>query len=180
MAYNREYTLQDVVDILNASENRPRPDMATGTGPRGHAISMHSNERKDKFDRPGQNIPTRDSTFLVDKYSLATMVHEALNSPTGQRELAKLNQSSTKSVRFSSVVLRRGKDFDIFTVYRPKEGQSYFDWLSVTKGDGYIVEVFVYVVKVPGPSQDEIHVQTAFAKDFARTDGDLIVRPRSS
>jgi hypothetical protein len=105
------------------------------------------------------------------------MVHEALNSPSGQRELEKLNRSD-EPVEIRTVVLRQGKDFDIFTVYRPKkEGeQTSFDWLSVTQGDGYIVQIFVLVCKVLNSSEQEIHIQTAFPEDYARTRGDEMVR----
>jgi len=106
------------------------------------------------------------------------MVQEALNSPTGQRELARLHEPDTNSVKISSVVLRQGKDFDIFTVYRPKGEQMFFDWLSLTKGDGYIIQMFVYVFRLTGSKEDQIHIQTAFPKDFARTDGDSIVFPK--
>ncbi len=178
MAYNRTYSLQDVVRILNESEHRLRPDITSGSGPKGHAISMHTLERKNMMAREGHlKEPVKDSIFLVDRNSLATMVHEALNSPTGQRELARLNEPDTKYVTIESVVLRQGKNFDIFTVYRPKPKgeQSYFDWLSVTKGDGYIVQVFVLVYRIPNSREDDIHIQTAFAKDFARTQGDAII-----
>jgi len=178
MAYDREYTVGDIVRILNASENRLRPDITSGTGPCGHAIAMHTNERRDKFGRAGR-IPGKDSTFLVERTGLASILHEAFNSSLGQRNLAKLNSPGQKYVKFTAVVLRRGANFDIFTVYRPpKGGQTSFDWLSVTKGDGFIVEVFVSIFKIPNCPNNDIHIQTAFAKDFARTDGEEIVRPK--
>jgi hypothetical protein len=177
MPYNRPYSLDEVVRILDASEQRPRPDIAAGNGPKGHAISLHTIERPDKFSRPG-NIPEKDSTFLVTRNSLAAIVHEVLNSAPGQRELEKLNGSSQKSAKISSIILRQGQELDIFTVYRPKEGQTSFDWLSTTNGDGYIVQVFVLVYKIPNSTSDEIHIQTAFPKDFARTSGETIVFPK--
>ena len=182
MTYNRQFTLQEVVEILHASEGRVRPDLTSGVGPKGHTISLHTQERADKFARPPSHdgkparLPSADSTFLVDRNSLAMMVHEALNSPSGQRELEKLNGSEQR-VEIRSVILRQGKDFDVFTVYRPKkEGQTSFDWLSVGKGDGYIVQVYVNVYKIPNSSEDAIHIQTAFPEDYARTQGDSIVR----
>ena len=74
MAYNRPYTLQEVVEILSASEHRVRPDNMSAMGPKGHAISLHTQERKDKISRPGR-LPQADSTFLDDRNSLAAMVH---------------------------------------------------------------------------------------------------------
>jgi hypothetical protein len=182
MAYNRPYSVRDVIEILRESEHRPRPDIASGTGPKGHAISLHSKERYNKFSRPSQGggaayLPTADSTFLVDRNSLALMVHEALNSPPGQRALEQLNAPEQKCVAIRSVILRQGADFDVFTVYRPKkEGQTSFDWLSAAKGDGYIVQIFVLVYKIPDSSEEAIHIQTAFPEDYARTLGDSIVR----
>ena len=182
MAYNRSYSLQEVVNILNASEGRPRPGVPFDKAERGHAISLHTQERTDKFARPKKqngekaHLPSEDSTFLVDRNGFASMVHEALNSPSGQRELEKLNNSD-EPVRIRSVVLRRGKDFDVFTVYRPKEGgQTSFDWLSVAQGDGYIVQIFLLVCKIPNSSEQEIHIQTAYPEDYARTRGDSIFR----
>lgn len=174
MTYNRSYTLDEVARILDASEHRPRPDRPSGTGAKGHAVSLHTLERKSAFARPGK-LPVKDSTFLVSRNSLVPMVHEALNSPSGQRELEKLNQPSQASVEIRAVILRQGEHFDIFTVYRPKDGQTSFDWLSSTNGDGFIVQVFVLVVKIPNSS--EIHIQTAFPEDYARTSNENIVRP---
>jgi hypothetical protein len=182
MPYNRTYSLQEIVEILHASEGRPRPDVAPNVAEDGHAISLHTHERTDKFARPKKKsgeaarLPKVDSTFLVDRNSLAALVHEALNAPSGQVELAKLNDPKLGSIKIQSIVLRQGADFDIFTVYRPKEGQTSFDWLSVAKGDGYIVQIFVLVCKIPHSSGEAIHIQTAFPEDFARTQGDSIVR----
>jgi hypothetical protein len=173
MAYNRTYTLQEVVEILSASEHRVRPGSKSATGPKGHAISLHTQERKDKLSRPGR-LPEVDSTFLVDRNSLSAIVHEALNSSSGQKELERLNHEAGPA-EIHSVVLRRGENFDIFVVYRPKGGgQTSFDWASVAKGDGYIIQVYVAVHKIPG--SQEIHIQTAYAEDFARTLGDSIER----
>ncbi|WFP49652.1 hypothetical protein PL263_16315 [Methylomonas sp. EFPC3] len=96
----------------------------------------------------------------------------------GQIELVKLNNPQCKKVEIRGVVLRKGRDFDIFTVYRPKTkgAQTSFDWLSTHKGDGFIVQLFILVCKLPGSSREEIHIQTAFPEDYARTSGDDILR----
>jgi hypothetical protein len=178
MNYNRPYSFDEVTQFLIASEHRPRPDL-TGPGvPSGHAISLHTSERKDVFSRPGA-IPKKDSIFMVARNSLVAMVHEALNSNSGQRELEKLNAPSVKSAKINCVILRQGPGFDIFTVYRPADGkQSSFDWLSTTKGDGFIVQVFVLVYKIPNSPTGALHIQTVFPIDFARTAGDEIIWPR--
>jgi hypothetical protein len=166
MAFDRHYSVEEVGRILDASEHRPRPD--TQSGHTGHAISLHTRERKDVFSRPKKR---KDSLFLVSRNSLAEIVCEALNSTSGQRELEKLNRPKEKVVEIRAVVLRRGEDFDILTVYRPgpKNSQTSFDWLSTTNGDGYIVQVLVVVVKIPNSASEEIHIQTAFPEDSART-----------
>ncbi|BBU31924.1 hypothetical protein BTHE68_56580 [Burkholderia sp. THE68] len=184
MAYNRTYSLQEVVDILNSSEHRLRPDLTSQNGPRGHAISMHTEERICMCARPPHNgapakLPEVDSTLLAGRTSLALLVHEALNSAPGQRELDTLNAPGVNSASIRSVILRQGRDLDVFTVYRPsKPGQTSFDWLSAARGDGCIVTIFVRVYKIPGSRDEAIHIQTAFPLDFATTIGESIARAR--
>jgi hypothetical protein len=177
MAFDRPYSVEEVQRILSASEHRPRPDVLSGTGPTGHAISLHTSERLCKFSRPGGSLPAKDSTFLISRNSLAGIVHEALNSPPGQRELKKLNDPQVKVANIRSIILRQGANFDIFVVYRPKTGdpQTSFEWASTRTGDGYIVDLFVQVYKISGATSGEIHIQTAYAKDFARTLGENIL-----
>lgn len=175
MAYNRPYSVDEVARILDASEHRHRPDRSVGQGPKGHAISQHTLERENFFSR-STKLPPKDSVFLINRAALAKLVHEALNSPSGQTKLLELNAPNCESVAIRYVILRQGNDFDIFTVFRPKakESQTSFDWLSTTKGDGFIVQVFVLVVKVPG-STEVIHIQTVFPEDYARTLNENIV-----
>lgn len=178
MPYDREYSLQETRLILDSSENRPRP----GKTSTGHAYSMHTRDRKNVFSRPQQNnqpahLPEKDSIFNIPRLSLVPIIHEVLNSPSGQRGLHKLNQPSKKHITLRSVILRKGSEFDIFTVFRPPEGgQMSFEWLSTSNGDGYIVQVLVLVVKVLGTTSEEIHIHTAYPEDYARTLGDDIVR----
>lgn len=171
MSFRRNYTLEEIVRMLNASEHRPRPDRSAGAA--GHAASLHTLERKDVFSRPKRH---KDSIFALDRNGLAGIVHEALNSPPGQAKLAELDDPTCHSAEIRSVVLRKGEDFDIFTIYRPKgkETQTFFDWLSTHDGDGFIVQVLVLVVRIPGTS-NELHIHTAFPEDYARTSGDTIV-----
>jgi hypothetical protein len=177
MSYDRPYSIEETKQILDASEHRPRPDSLPGTGTHGHAISLHTLERQDKWSRIGR-IPKADSIFAISRNSLAPIIYEVLNSPSGQRELKKLNEENRQYVEIRTVILRQSAELEIFTVYRPKGGQSSFDWLSTTNGDGYIVQVFVLVIKIPGSTRHEIHIQTAFPEDYARTRGNEIVRPR--
>lgn len=180
MPYDREYSLSETRLILDVSENRQRPDRPANIARTGHAYSLHTRARSNVFARPAHNnqpanLPATDSIFFIPRLSLVPIIHEVLNSPPGQRGLRKLNQQSKTHVALRSVILRQGSEFDIFTVFRPSGGgQTSFEWLSTTQGDGYIVQVFVLVVKVPG-ANEEIHIQTAYPEDYARTDGDDIV-----
>jgi peptidoglycan/xylan/chitin deacetylase (PgdA/CDA1 family) len=171
MSFCRNYSLSEVVQMLDASEHRPRPDKIAGAP--GHAVGLHTTERRDVFSRPTKK---KDSVFLVNRQGLAALVHEALNSPSGQSKLGELDSESCNSVEIRSIALRQGSGFDVLTVYRPKgkDAQTSFDWLSTTNGDGFIVQVFVLAVKIPGVSS-ELHIQTAFPEDYARTSGDTIV-----
>ncbi|MCB1955001.1 MAG: hypothetical protein KDG55_04960 [Rhodocyclaceae bacterium] len=171
MSYRRTYSLSEVVHMLDASEHRPRPDKAAGAP--GHAASLHTTERRNIFSRPNKK---KDSVFLVNRQGLAALVHEALNSPSGQSKLGDLDSDACNAVEIRSIVLRQGSGFDVLTVYRPKgkDAQTSFDWLSSTNGDGFIVQVFILAIKLPGTS-NELHIQTAFPEDYARTSGDTIV-----
>jgi hypothetical protein len=171
VSFRRSYTVDEVVHMLNASEHRPRPDRSAGAP--GHAASLHTLERRDVFSRPTKR---KDSIFVLDRNGLAGIVHEALNSASGQAKLAELDSPTCRSTEIRSVVLRKGKGFDVLTVYRPKgkDAQTSFDWLSTTHGDGFIVQVFVLLIKVSDTS-DELHIHTAFPEDYARTSGDAII-----
>ena len=190
MPYNRAYSIDEVTRILEASEHRPKP----GGAETGHAIRTHTLERRDMFSRPHKKkhdqkkmeekkYVEKDSVFLVDRKYLATVVHEALNSPSGQRELEKLNIPKEKMVVIKTVILRQGKstDFDIFTVFRWKdEPQTSFDWLSTTPGDGYIAQLYVEIHKVRESRNEGIHIQTVYPREYARTSGDNIIEMRPS
>lgn len=175
MSYNRQYTREEIHQFLCASERRLRPDIPQQYATIGHPISLHTEQREDFFSRPGNSsLPRKDSIILGSRKHLILAVHEVLNSTPGQIELAKLNHPDTGSVVVRGVILRKGAGFDIFTVYRPPGQQSYFDWLSTHKGDGYIIQMFILVCKIPGNTK-EIHIQTAFPEDYARTLGDEIL-----
>jgi len=180
MSYNRLYSKEEIHQILCASERRSRPDKPLDFGKAGHAISLHTVQREDFFSRPGissDKLPKKDSILLGSRKNLILAVHEILNSIPGQIKLAELNHPDVDSVIIRGVILRNGNGFDIFTVYRPKNGQSSFDWLSSHKGDGYIVQIFILVCKLRNSSRGEIHIQTAYPEDYARTLGDEILRP---
>lgn len=183
MAYNRHYSKENIHQILCASERRLRPDVPQHHAKIGHAITLHTEDREDFFSRPNvppNKLPTKDSIFLGSRKHLILAVHEILNSIPGQTELKKLDHPGINSVVIRGIILRTGNEFDIFTVYRPRGTgkQSSFDWLSTHQGDGFIVQVFILVCKIPNSNSSEIHIQTAFPEDYARTLGDEILRPK--
>jgi len=180
MPYNRHFTQQDVARILNESEGRVRPGAKGDKSPFGHVFAQHTSLRTDFFGRKnakGKPIK-QDTTFLVPPARMVELVHEALNSVPGQRALVELNHPDCKDVVIKSILIRRQTDFDIFINYQPKGGQLSFDWLSTTTGDGFIFQLFVLVYKLPNSTREDIHIQTAYANDFARLQGDEIIRVR--
>jgi hypothetical protein len=180
MAYDHLYSVSEVARILDDSEQHG-----------GHSISLHTKEIKKQetfWTRRGKKgrVPNKDSIFTISRTAMVAIVREVLNSPSGQAELRKLNDPNLKKpVKITSVVLRDGADFDIFTVYRPtlpqKESapiQTYFDWLSTTQGDGFIVQVKMYVSRAEYTAGEQIHIHTTFPEKYARTQGDMIVGNR--
>ena len=112
MPYNRRYSLDAIHQILCDSERRKRP---SGGAEPGHAITQHADGRSDVVDKRhrsiihlfatleetrasgpipnGYVVPPkaigRDSRFL-SRLDLIRSIYQALNSPTGQAELARL------------------------------------------------------------------------------------------
>jgi len=81
--------------MLYLSERRPRPTAPAGRARAGHAISQHTEQREDPFDR--RHI-RQDSAFCSRK-GLILAAEEALHSTLAQRELARLNARGTNSCR---------------------------------------------------------------------------------
>lgn len=122
MPYNRRYSLDEVHQILCESERRERP---SGGRELGHPITRHADGRRDILDgrhrsviflfatleenRASGPIPNgslaprrpvgRDSRF-VSRIGLIRAVFQALNSPAGQIELARL--ASERSITFAT------------------------------------------------------------------------------
>ena len=105
MPYARQYTRNEVHDILVASERRYRPGVPSGKAHQGHAIGQHADSRADICDR--RDTEESDGRFLSRK-DLVLAVAEALNSPTGQKELAKLVTEQTVQIS-AQIVLNAGK-----------------------------------------------------------------------
>ena len=166
MPYNRQYTRTEVHDILCDSERRFRPGMPLDKANRGHAIGQHGDSRSDVFDRRDDVVT--DGRFMSRK-DLVLAVTEALNSPSGQAELAKL--VNEQSVKIEAALVVNGGKIKAEVVGNPwakvpksvsklkrvpAEGPQNFQQLDV-KG------VIVIVDRLLPPNVDfGIHIQTAF------------------
>jgi hypothetical protein len=166
--YNRQYTRTEVHDILCDSERRYRPGVALSQAKHGHAIGTHGDSRADVFDRRDDVVT--DGRFISRK-GLILAVTEALNSPSGQTELAKLANQQTVMIE-AALVVNNGK-IQAEVVGNPwakvpksvdkrkrvpASGPQNFQVLDV-KG------VTVIVDRLLPPNVDfGIHIQTAFPK----------------
>ena len=177
MPYNRTYSAADVARLLEASELNG-----------GHSMKRHTNDGEDVWNgrRKKRDVPEKDSIFMIPRHALVPIVQELLNSADGQTALERLNtKAGNEPVQITSVILREDPGFDIFTIYRPPKRknspvpvQTYFDWLSTTKGDGFRVQVVMYVSRATYGTGEDIHIHTTFPKKYARTRGDKIVGGR--
>lgn len=159
MGYDRNYTREEIHQILCLSERRQRP----GGVHHGHAISRHTEQREDPFDR--RSIK-QDSTFAGRKDQILA-IQEALHDPVGQTELAKLNNHGVNSCKITvQLTAQLGKVkanvvrspmVRIGNQNVPAQGpQQYLQMVDVTS-------VFVLINKVaPAPAWAPLHIQTAF------------------
>lgn len=99
MGYDRRYTREEIHQMLCLSERRLRPTAPAGKAHAGHAISQHTEQRDNPFDR--RHI-AQDSTFASRK-DLVLAVEEALHSDVGKAELATLDahDCSTCKIAFT-------------------------------------------------------------------------------
>lgn len=167
MGYDRTYSREEIHQMLYLSERRRRPTAPAGKAHPGHAISQHTEQRGDPFDR--RHI-RQDSTFASRK-DLVLAVEEALHSSVGQAELATLNAhgtdrcsiafqlSATKGKIKADVVLNPMAKVGKKNV--PAEGPAqYLQGVQVNS-------VFVLIDKLkPAASFAPLHIQTAYPKDI--------------
>jgi len=164
MAYgDHDYTREEVHQILYDSERRLRPSAPVDRAHEGHAISRHTEQREDPFDRRSVR---QDSTFVSRKHMILA-VHEALNSTTGKIEIRKLNRTGTKTVRVDAPIVEyAGKIFanvvhsPMARVRRrnvPAEGpQQLVQGVAADR-----VKIIVDRLE-PAEGNKDIHIQTAY------------------
>ena len=167
MGYDRKYTREEVHQMLYLSERRLRPSSPAAKAHAGHAISCHTEQRDDPFDR--RQI-RQDSTFASRK-DLVLAVEEALHDPKGQQELATLNahnvQSCSITVQLSATLGKikaavvQSPMARVGNKLVPSSGpQNYLKHVLVSS-------VFVLADKVAAAeSWAPLHIQTAYPKDI--------------
>jgi hypothetical protein len=189
MPYNRQYSQNEVHEILCASERRTRP---TGGPNLGHPITQHGDGRLNIMDKRYQSVillhetiektrssspipngmlapskPVRDDSRFLSRLDLIRAVCRALNSPAGQRELAKLASQPTVSIE---VPLDRslGIRAEAAGHATAKVGSGHHKTIVEAQGPsslrlGIALGVFVLVDRVrPGDPTCAIHIHTAY------------------
>jgi hypothetical protein len=164
MGYDRRYEPEEVHQMLYLSERRLRPTAPAARAKPGHAISTHTEQRENPFDR---RKVAKDSTF-ESRRDLVLAVHEAINDPEGQKKLASLNPHDALScdiVVNLSVTLGKIQANVVHNPMTPsgKPAQGPPNYLT----QQLVSSVFVLVDKVhPADSWAPLHIQTAYPKDL--------------
>jgi hypothetical protein len=168
MGYDRIYSREEIHQMLCLSERRLRPSSPTKTARLGHAISGHTEQREDVFDR--RHI-RQDSTF-VSRKDLVLAVEEALHHEIGQQELARLNAHNVTTcsitVQLAATLGKiranvvRNPMAMIGNKVVPSQGPQHYTTHVLVNS------VFVVVDKLTeAEAWAPLHIQTAFPTDFA-------------
>ena len=168
MGYDRQYSREEIHQMLYESERRTRP----GGTQAGHAISQHTEQREDLFDRPQLK---QDSVFASRK-SLVLATEEALHSTVGQQKLVTLNghgagaQHCTIVYQLSAMLGKIKANAVLYPTWTKPTGG-----VARAQGPGHYVtgvqvnSVFLLVVKfAAAESFAPLHIQTAFPQELAR------------
>ena len=167
MGYDRQYTREEIHQMLYLSERRLRPSSPAAHAHQGHAISRHTEQRENPFDR--RSIK-QDSTFSSRK-DLVLAVEEALHDPKGQQELATLYGHGVASCAITVQLSATLGKIKANVVQSPmaKVGKK---WVPSSGPQNYlqhalVSSVFVLVDKVgAAESWAPLHIQTAYPKDL--------------
>jgi hypothetical protein len=166
MGYDRTYSREEIHQMLYLSERRLRPTAPVKKAHPGHAISQHTEQRADPFDR--RHIK-QDSTFASRK-DLVLAVEEALHDAVGKQQLATLNahnvSTCTITVQLTTTLGKikanvvQNPMVKIGNQVAPAEGPpNYIEHALVSS-------VFLLVDKLaPAESWAPLHIQTAYPKD---------------
>jgi hypothetical protein len=167
MGYDRTYSREEIHQMLYLSERRLRPSSPAAKAHAGHAISRHTEQRADPFDR--RQI-RQDSTFASRK-DLVLAVEEVLHDPQGQQQLATLNARNvvscpitvqlTASLGKIKANVVRSPMAKVGNKSLPAEGPQHY------LQNALVNSVFVLVDKVASAeSWTPLHIQTAYPKDI--------------
>ncbi len=169
MGYDRRYTREEIHQMLYQSERRLRPTAPAARAHAGHAISQHTEQREDPFDR---RHVKQDSTFASRK-DLVLATEDALHAPEGQAELATLNAHGTHSckiaVQLSASAGRIKANVVLNPMARvgrrqvPAQGPALYR-------QGVPVNSVVLIIDVHASAESfaPLHIQTAYPKDVGR------------
>ncbi|CAM3927404.1 hypothetical protein [Roseateles saccharophilus] len=168
MGYDRQYTREEIHQMLYLSERRLRPSSPAAKAHEGHAISRHTEQRDNPFDR---RAIKQDSTFCGRK-DLVLAVEEALHDVKGQQELATLNRLGVDSCAITVQLSAALGKITANVVQSPmaKIGKKQ---LPASGPQNYLQKVlvssvFVLVDKLgSAESWAPLHIQTAYPKDLA-------------
>jgi hypothetical protein len=167
MGYDRTYSREEIHQMLYLSERRLRPSSPAAKAHPGHAISQHTEQRGDPFDR--RHI-RQDSTFASRK-DLVLAVEEALHDTIGRQALATLDAHSVSTCTITVQLNTTLGKIKANVVQNPmaKIGNK----VSPAEGPPNYIEhalvssIFVLVDKLaPAESWAPLHIQTAYPKDL--------------
>lgn len=179
MAYQRTYTLNEVHNLICASEGRSSPK----TGASGHAVGLHADGRgstsdgrshtvihlaetieKSRTMNPSEGVsvvtpswsPGQDSRFTT-RLDMVKAVCAGLNSTTGQNKLAEFDtSSSTQRVVFSAPVSPSIKNVERF-----------IKSTGMLERGKTASAVKLIIDRMGTSSAEAIHIQTAFPESVS-------------
>jgi len=169
MGYDRTYSREEIHQMLYLSERRLRPSSPAAKAHAGHAISRHTEQREDPFDR--RNI-RQDSTFASRK-DLVLAVEEVLHAAEGQHQLATLNAHNVLSCAITVQLTATVGKIKANVVRNPpmvKVGKQRVaaEGPPLYLRDAQVNSVFVLADKVAlAQSWAPLHIQTAYPEDIA-------------
>jgi RHS repeat-associated protein len=149
LAFERQYTRDEVNDILDDSEGRPSPTTGEDGHPRGRHVNRTNEQMRQRVNTPG-GVPV--ATTFEGSQAQTRAATEALNSPEGQAALRQLDTNPTQTI----VPVHAPTSGE--TVREARRGRGFFV-RSTAKRTTVIVEVWDRT-----PGAERIHIQTCYGR----------------
>jgi len=163
MGYDRTYSREEIHQILCLSERRPRPTAPPQHAYPGHAISRHTEQRENPFDRRS----IRQDSIFASRKNLILAIDEALHSTIGQQELATLNAHNTERCKIifqlsaTQGKIKANLVLNPMTANgRPAQGPARYLQDVPVNAIVLIIDKFA-----PADSWAPLHIQTAYPND---------------